>query len=68
MTDKICHLCGTPYNDDPYFREQPAHTPQKCLGILQYRKNKVELELHEIEKQLTRAKLEYAMPSKKKRL
>ncbi len=63
--DRICHLCGTQYNDDPYFQEQPSHTPQECLEILQYRKYKVELEFHEIERQLARAKLEYTKSGKK---
>ena len=64
MTDKICHLCLTYYNDDPYFREQPAHTPKQCLKILQYRKNEAELKFREIERQLVRAKLEYTKSGK----
>ena len=58
MTDKICHLCGTHYYNDPSF-EQSAHTPEKCLEILKYRKNEAELKFREIERQLVRAKLEY---------
>jgi len=64
MTDKICHLCGTHYNDDPYFKEQPSHTPQQCLGILQYRFNQAELAFNKVERQLVRAKLEYTKSGK----
>jgi len=59
MTERICHLCGTHYNDDPYFAEQPAHAPQRCLEILQYRYNEAELKLRELERALARAKLAY---------
>jgi len=57
---KRCHLCGTPYNDDPFFREQPAHTPNQCIGILQYRRNEAERNLSDIKQMLARAKKEYA--------
>lgn len=59
MTDKICHLCETHYNDDPFFREQPAHTSEQCLGILQFKMNQAEFEYKEIERQFIRAKLAY---------
>lgn len=57
MTDKICHLCGTHYNDD--LAKQPAHTPEKCFLILQYRYHEAELKSADIGRQLARAKLEY---------
>ena len=59
MTNKICHLCGTHYNDDLYFREQPAHPPEKCLETLQYRCREAELKFREAERQLVRAEREY---------
>lgn len=64
MTGKICHLCGTHYNDDPYFTEQPAHTPQKCIGILQYRYNEAELKFRGIERALVHAKMQYTKEGK----
>ena len=64
MSDKICHLCGTHYNDDPYFAEQPSHTPEKCLAILQYRLRELENQYHEAERQLKRAEKEYAKKEK----
>ena len=68
MADRICHLCGTSYNDDSYFKEQPSHTPQQCLEILQYRYNQAELEFREVERQFVRAKLSYTTSGKKKQL
>ena len=59
MTDGMCHLCGTYYNDDPYFSGQPVHTLQKCVDVLQYRVRKAEKELREAERQLARAESEY---------
>ena len=64
MVSKICHLCGTHYDDDPYFAEQPAHTPEKCLGILEYRYRGADLGFREIERQLVRAKLGYIKKGK----
>lgn len=60
MTDRICLLCETHYNDDPYFREQPAHSSQKCLDILRYRFTEAEGIFREVERQLARAMLEYS--------
>ncbi len=59
MTTKICHLCGTNYNDDPFFKEQPAHPPDKCLDILKYRLHQAGTNLSEIERQIKRAEKEY---------
>ncbi len=59
MTERICHLCGTHYNDDPHITGQPAHPPQKCLDILQFRYYEAESKSSEIGRQLARAKLEY---------
>ncbi len=64
MSDRICHLCGMHYNDDPYFKEQPAHPPGKCLEILQYRYNEAQVKFREIERQLVRAKTEYTKGKK----
>ncbi len=64
MTNKLCHLCGTHYNDDPFFRIKPAQTWKHCLEILQYRYNKVQLEADDVGRQLARAKLEYVKGAK----
>jgi len=65
MVKKICHLCETYYDDDPYFAEQPAHTPQKCMEILQFRYNEAQHKFRELERALVRAKLEYTKRGKR---
>ena len=55
MTDKICHLCGKHYNDDPFF----SHTLKQCLDILKFRHNQASLYLAECERDLAHAEREY---------
>ena len=55
MADKICHLCGIHYNDDPFYTEHPGHTRQQCLEILQFRCRELELQLSEAQQNLRRA-------------
>ena len=64
MSDKICHLCGISYNDDPHLAEQPAHTLKKCLSILEYRLRELESKHYEAERTYVRAKLEYGKREK----
>ena len=59
MADKICHLCGTHYNDDPYFKEQPAHTSGKCLEILNFRVFELSITLQKAKDALKRAEKQY---------
>jgi len=62
--DKICHLCGTAYNDDPYFQEQPAHPPEKCIDLLRFRLSQAELTLGKVRQYLIRARNEYHLEEK----
>ena len=55
MTNRICHLCGTYYNDDPYLQAQLAHTRQECLETLQFQVNQARLHLQEVEGNLKHA-------------
>jgi len=57
--DKICHLCGTHYIDDPFLTEHPGHTPQQCLTTLNWRCMELETELRVAKQSLKRAEGEY---------
>ena len=59
MINRICHLCGQTYNEDPLSAEQPAHTPTCCISNLEFRCRELETKLSKAEEQLKRARLEY---------
>ena len=59
MTNKICHLCMTHYQDDPFFTEKPGHSAEQCLKILNWRVTKQERELFDTRTALERAKRQY---------
>ena len=59
MTDKLCHLCGNHYRDDPFLTRNPGHTPEQCLQILNWRAIEARRQWHEAEENLERAKKSY---------
>ena len=64
MADKLCHLCGTRYIDDPFLTRNPGHTPEQCLQILNWRVGELREKLEEAEDNLKRAKKSYKAHTK----
>ncbi len=57
--NKMCHLCGQSYTDDPILKENPGHTPEQCLAILRYWVRSRATKLMEAESNLKRAETAY---------
>lgn len=56
---KLCHLCGVLYWDDPFMVETPGHTSEQCLAALRFRVNQSSLEFYTAQDNLKRAEREY---------